>query len=406
MRSLLRDHWDERALLAETDRVELMVEPFLSDRQRSSVDFDSIREFIRNRRADVAPEVAGDMPLWSSVPGPPPVFGEMQNEKKGKDKNLAPLAFFADARDGKTAAVEAHLENGIDVDANDAGGGTALGIAALAGQLEVMQLLIRNGADVNHANPDKNRPLHGAAFFGEAQAVELLLRSDADPNPLNNNMETPYNAASAAWSKELEGTIGFIATLVQVNADMTAIKTGRPKVLDVLRRYNGVPAAELSGPAQSSIWSAAKAGDLEAIKRLLDEGADADGHDPLGITPLSWAAIANQPEAVQLLIDLGASTAGRNGDGETALHGASFLGNDEVVEVLLRAGAPVNARNAKGETPLDGVSIPWSEQLQGIMTFVANFLQLKLDMEVVRAGRDRVATTLREHGAQLGETFR
>ena len=149
-----------------------------------------------------------------------------------------------------------------------------------------------------------------------------------------------------------------------------------------------------------------KRADLEAIKRLLAEGADADGHDPLGITPLSWAAIANQPEAVQVLLDLGASSAGRNGDGETALHGAAFLGNDEVVAVLLRAGAPINAGNAKGDTPLDGVSIPWSEQLQGIMTFVANFLQLELDMEAVREGRERVATTLREHGAQLGETFR
>ena len=73
MKKLMAEHWDEDKLLAETDRIEARVDPHLSRKQRGwflgrKVDYEKIRRFIRNRRADVEREISSDdMPLWSAA---------------------------------------------------------------------------------------------------------------------------------------------------------------------------------------------------------------------------------------------------------------------------------------------------------------------------------------------------
>ena len=95
-----------------------------------------------------------------------------------------------------------HLAKGMDVNAREDGGGTALGMASVAGQVEAMRYLIEQGADVNAASNDGGVALHGAAFFGEVEAVELLLASGADPNVRNNDGFTPGERARARLSTE------------------------------------------------------------------------------------------------------------------------------------------------------------------------------------------------------------
>ena len=76
MRELLAEHWDEARLLAETERIQQMVEPHLSRAQRRTVNFDAIRSFIRGRHAPVEPGVpGGDMPRWDA-PAAGPVIME------------------------------------------------------------------------------------------------------------------------------------------------------------------------------------------------------------------------------------------------------------------------------------------------------------------------------------------
>ncbi len=73
---LLDKLWDEKALIAETERIEKMLTPHLSSRQsRLPRAMDRVRAFIRTRRADLEAELSGGMPVWGRVPSPPPVFG-------------------------------------------------------------------------------------------------------------------------------------------------------------------------------------------------------------------------------------------------------------------------------------------------------------------------------------------
>ena len=64
------------------------------------------------------------------------------------------------------------------------------------------------------------------------------------------------------------------------------------------------------------------------------------------------AAKAGDHEALRTLIADGANVDAPQGDGATALHWAAHLDDADAARLLLDAGAPVNAANDLGATPL------------------------------------------------------
>jgi hypothetical protein len=137
---------------------------------------------------------------------------------------------------------------------------------------------------------------------------------------------------------------------------------------------------------RSELWHAAAAGDAEAVRALLDEGADPraadiDGEaplhqavrwgrsqvaeallargadpnarDPYGVTPLHLAARSSEA-LVDLLLRHGAEPGVTDGFGCTPLHDAAAAGQARVVERLIDGGADVNAADVNGYTPLQG----------------------------------------------------
>ena len=109
------------------------------------------------------------------------------------------------------------------------------------------------------------------------------------------------------------------------------------------------------GPvANGPVAEAAMRGDLEAVRALLEEGADANEAQGDGMTALHWAARHGHAEMARLLITAGANVnAGTRIGRYTALHLASRAGSAPVVEALLAAGADVHAATTNsGATPL------------------------------------------------------
>ena len=105
---------------------------------------------------------------------------------------------------------------------------------------------------------------------------------------------------------------------------------------------------------ESPVADAAMNGDLEAVRELLEEGADVNLAQGDGMTALHWAAEAGDVEMVGVLLYAGAKLEGVTRIGDyTPLHVASEAGHGEVVRALLEAGADVEARRAfAGTTPL------------------------------------------------------
>lgn len=89
---------------------------------------------------------------------------------------------------------------------------------------------------------------------------------------------------------------------------------------------------------------AAKAGDIETVRKLLQNGADPNQYNKEGWTPLTVAAYQRgRSEICQLLIDYGAHVDARTSRGQTPLYFATALTrDDDCVDVLVSAGADVN----------------------------------------------------------------
>ena len=394
-----------------------MVDPHLSREQRRKVDYEKIRRFIRNRRADVEREISGDdMPLWSAAPEPPPVIGGEWGRDRRKDddkdmeenedaKSTAKTTSLWDAaRTGNISMLKEHLAKGMDVNAKDEGGGTALSLATLAGHTKAVEFLIEKDADVNLSGNDGSAPLHGAAFLGQEGAAKLLVEAGAKVNARNNKGETPIDSGAAEWSEEMQGIVEFISAIVQVKTDVNKVRDGRPKVVALLKENGGKAGSELAG-GLGGLWDAAKNGDLAKLQEALAKDADVNGHDDKGITPLAWAAMAGQTEAAQLLIKKGAKINGKNRDGATPLQAAAFFGQTEIVELLIKNKANLNLTNGEGETPLDSASHGWDE-IQGLMQIVGGMLQMEVDLDRAKAGRPKIVDLLKENGGRSGEDFR
>jgi Ankyrin repeats (3 copies)/Ankyrin repeat len=98
---------------------------------------------------------------------------------------------------------------------------------------------------------------------------------------------------------------------------------------------------------------AVEKGDIERVRKLLEEGADVNKRSASFATnPLGMAAGKGQTEIAALLLDSGADVNSKDGIAWTALHSAAASGCTETAALLLDRGAPVNARDKYDRTPL------------------------------------------------------
>ena len=98
----------------------------------------------------------------------------------------------------------------------------------------------------------------------------------------------------------------------------------------------------VSGALAGPLHDAAKAGDSDRVKQLLDQGANVAEPDSTGEPPLLIAALVGKTDVVAILLDRGADIETRNKGGLTALHAAAYGGHLDTVKLLVEKGAAVN----------------------------------------------------------------
>jgi ankyrin repeat protein len=292
-----------------------------------------------------------------------------------KRETPAPVQAFIDAiRNHDLGAVRAALA--VDktlANATDAAGSTALMHAAYAGTMSTMQVLLEAGADVNAANLRKATALHWAVH--DVDKIKLLLMKGADINARTIEGRTPLYAAA-----QLPAGVNAMKVLLEVGADVevctivgntplfAAASGGADNVRLLLDKGANVNATSLSGTTplmgasdttvvallvthganvsirskrgESALADAARRGDLEAARLLLDKGADVNIVDYRGYTPLILAAQFDRdsPELVRLLLSRGADV-NAVAEGLTALTIAERRGETELVRILRQAAA-------------------------------------------------------------------
>jgi ankyrin repeat protein len=202
-----------------------------------------------------------------------------------------------------------------------------------------------------------------SAIFSENMELANYIKNTIDLSQLKGRLDpsspSPLLAAiekdNIQWTKELL-TFSWINPEA-VNADKEnilhlALKYNRDiNILPLLINTNTVNA--VSGKGKTPLYIAAQHGNEEAVKLLLDAGADPNQAIGNGETPLFIATHNAHPKVVAQLLKKGAN-ANLGKKSESPLHVATFLGHTEIVAELLNAGAnPVSTFKADSDaTPL------------------------------------------------------
>jgi ankyrin repeat protein len=110
------------------------------------------------------------------------------------------------------------------------------------------------------------------------------------------------------------------------------------------------PAVRAGAPSAADLFTALRNTNAQAVRKLLEDGADVNALDAEDNTPLILASFHASPECVELLIQHGADVNAANRAGATALVRAAT--SYDKTRLLVAAGANVRVRTALGNTPL------------------------------------------------------
>ncbi len=207
----------------------------------------------------------------------------------------------------------AHKSGRTVVDSTDMYSRTPLDNAARQNCAEIAELLLQAGADVNHKDMTGRTPLGVATDSNSLQVARVLINNGAD-------VHVPY------------GGKGRRITVTDWGLIHAAAWGPYPEIAELLLR-EGV---------QHDLHSAAGLGDVAALLKLLDQGADLEAKRVDGRTALHWAAMNGQDSAVQLLLDRGAAIDAEDIADRTPLQQAASkdsTGNRVVARLLIDAGA-------------------------------------------------------------------
>mgnify|MGYP000904427119 CR=1 FL=1 len=105
--------------------------------------------------------------------------------------------------------------------------------------------------------------------------------------------------------------------------------------LGFCRKKEDIDATEMVLAGETPLAKAAAHGDIKAIGKLIDDGAEVDTKDTLGRTPLHIAAFYGNSRTSAFLISKGADVNAQDRIGMTPLHVAVISGGIREVEALL-----------------------------------------------------------------------
>ena len=99
------------------------------------------------------------------------------------------------------------------------------------------------------------------------------------------------------------------------------------------------------------MWAAAE-GHGNAVKALVEAGADPNIASKRGFAALAFAATRNEPDSVRALLNAGADTDRATSEGSSPAGIAASYGHSETLGLLVDAGADIATPDDEGRTPL------------------------------------------------------
>ena len=286
--------------------------------------------------------------------------GLLYRQQRNDENYYRVEAFRSAAVYGNVRAVSEAIASGIDVNAINPGGSTALYNACWHRKMSVVRILLEAGADPN-LKPDDgigNTPLMEYLHDDCIETFRVLIKAGADVNGKNNQDITVLMMAVSCPNIEA------VRLLLEGGADVNAQNCiGNTALYTAL--YWAIPDST-----------------EEIVEILLEADAQADTANDLSYSPLMLATYLNKTRIVEILQTAGASTAGL--DRVELIHAIEQT-DPQQVQALLARGTTPNAYHYQGNTAL-GLAIETRKLEIGRL-----LIQAGADTEFVHRGQRQSA---------------
>ena len=240
-----------------------------------------IAHLIRNPQEAIALANKIDPPP-AGAPSNLPIVRESELGNADSVRNLAKSGVDVNAVDenGDTAvviasanghkeAVSALIEFGADINQSDGKGETAIAAAIRAQDSEMVKTLYEKGADLNQAVKSGETPLMLASQLGLGEIAQFLTQAGVDLNAKGLNGKTAMYLAVAA------GALQLAQIIIKAGADADAAADDGKSALDLLKESENEEAAKIAREAKKlkAERQAAEAARLEREKQETERQA-------------------------------------------------------------------------------------------------------------------------------------
>ncbi len=226
------------------------------------------------------------------------------------------------------------------------------------------------------------------ARTGSAQGVRALLAKGARVN----DKESTHDQTALMWAAA-QGQSEAVAALVKAGGDLGArSRVYQQTVTSEVTQRAGREALNYTVPrgGMTPLLFAARSGDVDSARILVDAGADKNETMPDGTPALTLAAYSGHTGVATLLLEKGADP-NAAAVGFTALHAAVLRRNIELVRTLLKFKADPSVRMTKG-TPMRRTSQDFDLPVVYLgatpFALAARFLETEMVRELAKAGAD------------------
>ena len=277
------------------------------------------------------------------------------------------------------------INKGINIEAKDSSGNTALYLAISSDQQDIISTLIDHGADIDKIYYEKNsRSLlsRGEVFFKskfkeegkffkklqDEEFCEKLKNGELeqeDFEKLKIKINVTYQNKTFLYYAVEKGDLILIQRLIEMGANPNinsdkqensplniAIEAKRDDIISYLIKTNSDIKFINKKSQKSLLHYSASSGNIELTNYLIEQGLDVNLKDSSGRTPLHYAVISGNNEIVRLLLENDAEIDAIDRYGRSALHHAVSLKNDDVmsdvINLLLSANANPKLFNNSG----------------------------------------------------------